>query len=228
MKAAVAEMAPAQCGGEGDRTESRFLDALRTGDEAAFLQLVDRHHASMVRVALLFVPERPVAEEVAQEAWIGVLRGLPRFRGQASLKTWIFRILVNRAKSRGTRDRRARSLREIVSEEAGGTDPAVDPQRFLDAHHPREPRHWAVPPAPWAPSPEAGLLQRELRKRLLGAIEALGPAQRAVITLRDLEGCSAAEACQTLGLTEANQRVLLHRARSRVRRALEDYFRINR
>ncbi|HEU0108894.1 MAG TPA: sigma-70 family RNA polymerase sigma factor [Vicinamibacteria bacterium] len=204
------------------------MDALRTGDEAAFLQLVDRHHASMVRVALLFVPERPVAEEVAQEAWIGVLRGLPRFRGQASLKTWIFRILVNRAKSRGTRDRRARSLREIVSEEAGGTDPAVDPQRFLDAHHPREPRHWAVPPAPWVPSPEAGLLQRELRKRLLGAIEALGPAQRAVITLRDLEGCSAAEACQTLGLTEANQRVLLHRARSRVRRALEDYFRINR
>jgi RNA polymerase sigma-70 factor (ECF subfamily) len=196
LKASVAEMVPAGSRGEGDRTESLFLDALRAGEEGAFLELVDRHHASMVRLARVFVPERPAAEEVAQEAWIGVLRGLPRFRGQASLKTWIFRILVNRAKTRGTRDRRA-----------------------------REPGPWAVPPAPWVPSPEVGLLQRELRKRLLAAIEALGPAQRVLITLRDLEGVSAAEARRTLGLTEANQRVLLHRARARVRRALEDYFR---
>jgi RNA polymerase sigma-70 factor, ECF subfamily len=228
VKASVAAAAAAWESGEGDRTESRFLDALRAGDEAAFLELVDRHHASMVRVARLFLPETSAAEEVAQEAWIGVLRGLRRFRGEASLKTWIFRILVNRAKSRRARDRRAWSMRSIVARETRGADPAVDADRFLEAGHPREPGHWAVPPAPWARSPEAGLLQRELRQRLLSAIEGLGPAQRAVITLRDLEGCSASEACRILGVTEANQRVLLHRARSRVRRALEDYLRIHR
>jgi RNA polymerase sigma-70 factor (ECF subfamily) len=215
-------------GEEGDRTEPRLLEGLRAGDESAFLELVERHHASMVRVARLFLPERSAAEEVAQEAWIGVLRGLPRFRGEASLKTWVFRILVNRAKSRRARDRRAWSMPLIVAEETAGADPAVEGRRFRDHSHPREPRHWAVPPAPWARSPEADLLQRELRKHLLAAIEGLGPAQRAVITLRDLEGCSASETCRILGVTEANQRVLLHRARSRVRRALEDYFRTDR
>jgi RNA polymerase sigma-70 factor (ECF subfamily) len=177
---------------EGEPAEAPLVEALRAGDEEAFQDLVDLHHASMVRVARLFLADRGTAEEVAQDAWLGVLRGLPRFRGRSSLKTWIFRILVNRAKSRRARDGRSRLLH-------AANDDGV-------------------------PSPERSLLARELRKRLLQAVESLGPAQRAVITLRDLEGCSAAEARGILGLSEANQRVLLHRARSAVRRALESYF----
>ena len=170
----------------------------------------------MVRLARLYVDEQPVAEDVAQEAWISVLRGIDRFEGRSSLRTWIFRILVNTAKTRARRERRT-----IPFSALGGADePAVEPERFLpdgDAWA----GHWSQPPAPTAPEEE--LLAGEVRRHLGEAIRSLPPAQRAVIGLRDVEGWSAEEVCELLELTPVHQRVLLHRARSAVRRRLEPY-----
>jgi RNA polymerase sigma-70 factor (ECF subfamily) len=203
--------------------DQALLTGLREGDEAAFQELIDTYSASLLGVARLYVDSRSVAEEVVQETWLGVLRGLDRFEERSSLKTWIFKILTNIASRRGMRERRTVPFSAFAEAEAGEEDSAVDPDRFLPADHDRWPHHWALGPTRWE-TPEEGLLSRETRAQVLVAIEALPPAQRAVITLRDVQGWPSSEVCETLGLSEGNQRVLLHRARSKVRGALEQHF----
>jgi RNA polymerase sigma-70 factor (ECF subfamily) len=170
----------------------------------------------MLRLALSHVESRAVAEEVVQEAWLIVLRSLDRFEGRSSLRTWVLGIVVNLARSRARAERRSLAL----SESSG---PSVDPARFLAADHPPWPHHRAVEPITWA-TPERELLAEETRKVILDAVDGLPAAQRQVLVLRDLEGVAAADVCNILGLTDTHQRVLLHRARSRVRNALERYF----
>ena len=196
-----------------------MIAALRARDEAAFATLIDRNHAQMVRIARSIVGEAH-AEEVAQETWVAVITGIDRFEGRSSLRTWILRILVNRARTRRDRERRSVPFSSLVAAEAAGDEPAVDPDRFLGPDHARWPGHWAAAPTAWAGGEER-LLARETRDVVAAAIAALAPGQRAVISLRDVEGWSAQEVCNALDITETNQRVLLHRARSRVRAALE-------
>jgi RNA polymerase sigma-70 factor (ECF subfamily) len=174
-----------------------LVDGLKRGDASAFVDLVREHHASMLHVARSYVPSRAVAEEVVQDAWLAVLRGLHRFEGRSSLKTWIFRILVNRAKTRGQRERRTVAIFAIDGHDAG----AAGSQEATLEH----------------------IILNELGACIRLAIDGLRPQQRAVITLRDLGGWSADEVCTLLGLSAGNQRVLLHRARRGVRRALESY-----
>jgi RNA polymerase sigma-70 factor (ECF subfamily) len=197
--------------------EVRELDALRAGDEEAFVALVRRHQAAMVRVAQIYVSRRDVAEEVVQEAWVGALRGLDRFEGRSSLKTWLFRIVVNLAKTRAAREGRTIPFSALRAP-ANVPEPAVDPERFRPPDDPHRPGQWAANPSEW---PEQRLLEAETLALIEQAIEALPDNQRAVISLRDLEGWSAGEVCNALELSETNQRVLLHRARAKVRRALE-------
>jgi RNA polymerase sigma-70 factor, ECF subfamily len=199
--------------------ELRELDALRSGDEEAFMALGRRHHASMVRVAQIYVSRRDIAEEVVQEAWIGALRGIDRFEGRSSLKTWLFRIVTNLAKTRAVRERRTIPFSALSSPESV-PEPAVEPERFRSWDDPRWPGHWASKPSEW---PEDRLLESESLMRIEEAIYGLPDNQRAVITLRDVEGWSAEEVCNALELSETNQRVLLHRARSKVRKALEEH-----
>ena len=200
-------------------TEAQLLEALRAGDEAAFAQLVREYQPSLVRVARIYVSTQAAAEEVAAETWLAVLNGLDRFEGRSSLKTWIFRILTNIAKTRAQRD--GRTLPFSALQDPGRVpEAALDADRFLDPQHPRWPGHWAVRPEPW---PEDALIAAETQAVVAEAIEALPPAQRAVISLRDVEGWSSEEVRNALELSETNQRVLLHRARSKVRRALESY-----
>lgn len=200
--------------------EEHLLEALRRGDESAFSQLVDHHHASMVRVARLYVGTLAAAEEVAQDAWLGLLQGLDRFEGRCTLKAWIFSIVANCAKSRGARDKRSVPLSSLGQDDEGGA--SVEPDRFLDDSHPRWAGHWSQPPAPWGADE---LVARETLQAIASAMEKLPPMQRAVMSMRDVEGLESEETCQVLGISEANQRVLLHRARSKVRKALEGYMR---
>lgn len=204
--------------------EWKLVQALRAGDEAAFEALIERYHASLVRLAMLYVSDRAIAEDVTQETWLGVLEGLPRFEGRASLKTWLFRILTNRAKTRGQRESRSIPFSAFWDPDAEPAEPAVSPERFLPDDNPVTPHHWAVKPAAWDEIPEEYFLTRETLAHVQKAIEALPPSQREVITLRDIEGWTADEVCNALEISETNQRVLLHRARARVRRALEVYF----
>jgi RNA polymerase sigma-70 factor (ECF subfamily) len=199
--------------------EAELLEALRAGDEDAFRALVREYQPSLVRVARMYVPTQAAAEEVAAETWLGVLNGLPRFEGRSSLRTWIFRILTNIAKTRAKRDGRTLPF-SALAEPGRVPEPAVDADRFLDPEHPRWPGHWSARPQAW---PEQALLAAETRERLAEAIEALPATQRAVISLRDIEGWTSEEVRNALDLSETNQRVLLHRARSKVRAALESY-----
>jgi RNA polymerase sigma-70 factor, ECF subfamily len=191
--------------------------ALREGDERVFSGLVECWSGVMLRLALAHVESRAIAEEVVQDAWLTVLRSLDRFEHRSALRTWVLGIVVNLARSR------ARAERRLVPLPSESGDPVVDPTRFLAADHPRWPHHWAVEPAPWR-TPEEELLAGETRKVMLDAVETLPAIQREVLVLRDLEGLTAAEVCNVLRLTDTYQRVLLHRARSRVRNALERYF----
>jgi len=204
--------------------ELRLIEALRRRDESAFLQLVELYHNSLLRVAQLYVPRREVAEEVVQETWLGLLTGIDRFEGRSSLKTWLFRILTNRAKTRGERESRTIPFSALWNPSSDPDEVAVELDRFLPPDHPQLPHHWAAPPQSWGENPEQVLLAQETRSYLQKAIDSLPPAQREVITLRDIEGLSSQEVCNILGVSETNQRVLLHRARSRVRRELERYF----
>ena len=194
--------------------QAEVVAALRARDEAAFVMLVEELSPSMLRVARMYVSTRAVAEEVVQETWLAVLTGIDGFEGRSSLKTWIFRILANRARTRGARESRTTPMSEA---DEGST---VDPSRFHPPDHARWPGHWSAAPQPWA---EERLLAHETAALVHAAIDKLPPAQREVITLRDVEGFSADEACEALGLTEINQRVLLHRARAKVRAALEEH-----
>ena len=200
--------------------ELELLERLRAGDERAFAQLVDRCHATMLAVAQAHVRSRAVAEEVVQEAWMGVIRGLDGFEGRSSLKTWILRIVVNTAKTRGVREARSVPFASLAAEGEG--EPAVDADRFRGPDDPY-PGGWRAFPANWHQLPEEALHQRQALELIVSTIAALPPAQRAVIRMRDVEGCSADEVCAALDVSEGNQRVLLHRARSRVRSALEQH-----
>jgi RNA polymerase sigma-70 factor (ECF subfamily) len=202
--------------------DTRLVEALKAGDEAAFGTLVHEYGPSMLRVARMFVSSRAVAEEVVQEAWIGVLRGIARFEGRSSLKTWIFRILTNTAKTRGVREGRSVPFSALAADDESGT--SVDPDRFLGPDE-RFPGHWATPPESWEGRPEQRLLSGETLDVIRAEIERLPPAQAVVITMRDIDGFGSDEVCNALDITETNQRVLLHRARTKVRRALEDYLR---
>ena len=192
------------------------MAALRRGDESVFAALIERYGRALLRVALLYVADQAIAEELVQETWLGLLQSLDRFEGRCSLKTWLFRILVNRAKTRGIRERRSLPFSALRSAEAAA-EPAVDPAEF-DAQG-----HWLVGPQACDTAPEERLLAQETRAHIRQAVEALPASQRAVICLRDIAGWTSDEVCRSLGISEANQRVLLHRARSKVRRALAGY-----
>jgi len=197
--------------------EAELLARLRDGDERAFEMLVDRHYGTMLAVARGYVKSRAVAEEVVQEAWLGVLKGLDRFEGRSSLRTWIIRIVANIAQTRGAREARSVPLSSLAPE---GEEAAVDPDRFRgrdDAF----PGHWRAYPSDWRALPEHALLGRETLALVMAAVSELPPAQRQVIVLRDISGLSSEEVCEALDISGGNQRVLLHRARSRVRSALE-------
>jgi RNA polymerase sigma-70 factor (ECF subfamily) len=201
--------------------EKAMVEALLRGDERAFEWLVEQHHTTLVRLALRYVRDPAIAEEVAQETWLHVLRGLPRFQLRSSLRTWMSRIVMNRARTRARHERRSMPFADAWLATLADGDPAVDQDRFVPAESPTNADRWASAPRPFAP--EDRILASETESVVHRAIAALPVAQREVITLRDIEGLSANEVCNTLGLTETNQRVLLHRARSRVRAALEEY-----
>lgn len=204
--------------------ESALVTALKNRDEAAFLALVQRYQGPLLRLAMVYSPSRAVAEEIVQDAWLGVLQGIARFEGRSSFKTWLFRILVNRARTRAQREGRTIPFSAIWDAGSEPEEPAVPPERFRGPHDPRAPFHWAVPPRAWGGSPEEELLSRETRDLVARAIAELPPAQQEVITLRDVEGWTAEEVCNVMEISDSNQRVLLHRARSRVRAALERHF----
>jgi RNA polymerase sigma-70 factor, ECF subfamily len=197
--------------------EAELLERLRAGDEQAFERLVARHYATMLAVAQTYVRGRAVAEEVVQETWLAVIQGLDRFEGRSSLKTWILSILVNKAKTRGTREARSVPFAALAAED---DEPAVAPERFRGPED-GFPGHWRAYPGHWPTSPETAAQDRETLRVAMRAIADLPPAQRTVIRMRDVEGYSSEEVCAALDVSEGNQRVLLHRARSRVRSALE-------
>lgn len=187
-----------------------MLDRLRAGDEQAFVTLVRRHHDAMLRLASSLVPSSAVAEEVVQDTWVAVIRGIGGFEGRSSLRTWLFRILVNRARTAGTKERRSVAV--------GDADPAVDGSRFDDTGH------WLSPPEPWQDQVEDRVQAGKLANRIRSAIDELPDRQRQVVLLRDIEGMSSLEVCSVLDLSEGNQRVLLHRGRSRLRQVIESEF----
>jgi RNA polymerase sigma-70 factor (ECF subfamily) len=196
--------------------EQRLVEALQSRDERAFTSLLERHSSSMKRIARLYVRSDAVADEVVQETWLAVLEGVDRFEGRSSLRTWIFSILANLAKTRAQREGRALPFSALAHAE--GESHAVEPSRFGASGQ------WASPPRSFGDLPEDRLLAGETLEVVERAIELLPSSQQAVITLRDIEGWSAEEVRNVLDLSETNQRVLLHRARSKVRRALENYF----
>ncbi len=212
--------APRRVAAPSTDNDQHLVAALREGDEAAFTQVLAEYHASMLRVAALYVRDRAVAEEVVQETWIGVLRGIDQFEGRSSLRTWLFRILTNQAKARAMREGRSVPFSALEPLAADPAAPAVDPARFFPPGH-EDAGHWISPLRHWEEVPEAYILASETRACIREAIDRLPPAQRAVITLRDVEGLTATDVCQHLSLSDANQRVLLHRARSALRRMLE-------
>jgi RNA polymerase sigma-70 factor (ECF subfamily) len=203
--------------------DAELLARLRMGDEGAFMELVERYGPLMLRIALSYVSSRAVAEEVVQEAWLGVLTGLERFEGRSSLKTWLLRIVANQARTRGERERRSVPFASLAPEPTGD-EPAVTADRFLPPDHPLYPGGWAVPPHAWARLPEERLLAAETLDQVHAAIAKLPPRQQEVILLRDVEGWEPEEVASALDVSEGNQRVLLHRARSKVRGDLERYF----
>jgi RNA polymerase sigma-70 factor, ECF subfamily len=191
--------------------DGELLLRLRSGDERAFVSLVQRYHEPMLRLAGSFVPSRAVAEEVVQDTWLALLRGLDAFEGRSSLKTWLFRVLVNRARTTGTRENRSVPVAD--------PEPAVDPSRF-DASG-----SWAEPPEHWIEAAEGRMEAGKLAGRVRVWMDGLPARQREVVILRDVEEMSSEEVCSVLAISEVNQRVLLHRGRSRLRQLFEDEFR---
>jgi len=225
MREQEAARGEAQGLGPSADPDAALLEGLRRGDEEAFRTLLEEYGPFLMRLALMHVPSASIAEEVVGDTWLAVLNGLDRFEGRSSLRTWIASIALNKARTRGTREGRILpfALLRRRYEEGGG--PAVDPDRFQGRRGER-PGWWASPPAAWE-EPERQLEAAETRDVMLRAIGDLPPRQREVITMRDLLGWDAEEACNALDLTETNQRVLLHRARSKVRTALEEHLKPN-
>ena len=191
--------------------DGELLLRLRSGDERAFVSLVERYQGQMLRLATSFVPSQAVAEEVVQDTWLAVLRGLAGFEGRSSLKTWLFRILVNQARTTGTKEHRSVAVPD--------PEPAVDPARFDAAGG------WADPPEHWVEAAEGRLAAGKLADRLRALMDELPARQREVVLLRDVEELSSEEVCSVLAISDGNQRVLLHRGRSRLRQLFEDEFR---
>jgi len=201
-----------------------LVPALRDGDELAFTWLLDRYDHSLRRLAMNYVQSRAVADEVVQDTWMGVINGIDRFEGRSSLKTWVFRILMNVARARGVREHRSVPFAAASWALEDGADPTVDPDRFLSAPATDPAGHWVSFPLGWEHEPEERLEAGETVAVVRQAMSTLPPAQQEVMTLRDVEGWTPSEICSALNISETNQRVLLHRARSKVRRALEEYF----
>jgi RNA polymerase sigma-70 factor, ECF subfamily len=201
--------------------QERVVAALRAGDEGAFSALVEDMHASMIRVAYLYTGTQAAAEDVVQETWLGLIDSLDRFEGRCSLKTWIFRILHHMAHKRAGRERRSVPFSSFIDRD-NGDEASVDPGRFLGSGE-RWEGHWATVPQFWDEVPEQRLASHETRAVVERAIAGLPAGQRAVIALRDIEGWDAKDVCGLLDISAANQRVLLHRARSKVRGELERY-----
>jgi RNA polymerase sigma-70 factor, ECF subfamily len=199
--------------------DEQVVAALRAGEERTFRDLFTRHNPMMRRVARTYVDSDAVAEEIVQETWVAVVTGIERFEGRSALSTWIFSILTNQAKTHGARERRARPFSSVGPSRE--PQAAVDPDRFQKDDQ-AWPGHWATPPRPWQ-RPERRLLSLEVREQLKRALAQLPARQRAIVGLRDVDGASAEEVCELLGLSQENQRVLLHRGRSRLRAALEEH-----
>jgi RNA polymerase sigma-70 factor (ECF subfamily) len=200
-----------------ESADAARLAALRAGEERAFADLVDELSPRMLKLARVYLSGATLAEEAVQEAWVVVLETLDRFEGRSSLSTWILGIVMNVARARGRHESRSRPFSSVSTDD----EPIIDPDRFLPPDHERWPGHWAIAPAPW---PARAVETAEAAQVIRDTIAALPQTQRAVITLRDMIGCTPEETCNTLGLTDTNHRVLLHRARTKVRAALEAAF----
>jgi RNA polymerase sigma-70 factor (ECF subfamily) len=211
--------------------EGLLIQRLRQREERAFVELVERYYSYLLPLADFYVSNRAVAEEVVQEAWLAVLKGIDRFEGRSSFRTWISRIVMNLARTRAVRESRMVPFSDFADDEAGHAEPAVDPERFRGATD-EYPDHWSVAPRAWNSNPEAELLTSETMGVVDSALKMLPKAQSLVLTMRDVNGWSPEEVCNALGISETNQRVLLHRARSRVRGILENHYsnsgRVNR
>jgi len=201
--------------------DAAVIAALRARDESAFAALVERYTPSLLRLATIYTHDRAAAEEVVQDAWIGLLESVDRFEGRSSLKTWLFRILINCARSRARKDSRTIPFSSAFAPDDFNAGEFAFGQ-FVPGWVPRVGGHWLRPPAAWEDDPERRALAAETRACIKRIIDTLPAAQREVITLRDIVGCDAAEVCNLLQLSDTNQRVLLHRARGKVRRALEE------
>ena len=204
-------------------SDDNLVARLRAGDEAAFRELIDEFDAPLRRVARTYVSTDAAADEVVQDVWVGVLRGIDRFEQRSSLKTWIYRILLNIARTRGVRDRRSIPFSSLGDTEGEGEGPTFDPDRFQTAAG-RHPGHWSEFPMRWHDHPEVRAVGHETIAVVRDALSTLPPAQQEVVRLRDIEGWTSVEVCNALEITETNQRVLLHRGRAKVRAALESYF----
>jgi RNA polymerase sigma-70 factor (ECF subfamily) len=202
----------------GSPAEERVVAELRAGNEHTFRELFERHDATLRRIARAYVDSDAVAEEVVQETWTAVATGIERFQGRSAVTTWIVSVLLNQAKTHSARERRALPFSAVAPSRAG--EPTVDPERFQSDDDPW-PGHWATPPRPWQ-RPERRLESLEARAQLRAAFERLPVRQRLVVALRDVEGWSVEEVCASLGISPGNQRVLLHRGRSRLRRVLDE------
>ena len=205
----------------GSVDETTLIAALRDGDEAVFAQLVDQHTPALLRVARGYVPSHEIAEEVVQETWIALIKGVNNFEGRSSVRTWLFAVMINIAKARGIRERRDADA--AIAAYTGGT---VDPARFRGSDDPY-PGHWLPDevPSPFPDTPEGSVLSNELVALARRELDKLPERQRIVVTLRDMLGFDSSEVCELLGISMANQRVLLHRGRAAVQQVLEDYLR---
>jgi RNA polymerase sigma-70 factor (ECF subfamily) len=202
--------------------DGALVDALRRGDDDAFAWMLDRYSRSLRRVARAHVATDAAADEVVQETWLAVVRGIGGFEQRSSLKTWIHRIALNISRTRGVRDRRSVPFSSLA-DEAGVFESAVDPTRFVPVGQPLA-GSWAAPPVPWDELPESRLFAGVTLAIVQQAIDSLPPGQQMVVTMRDIEGWTAPEVCNALDISETNQRVLLHRARAKLRSALEHHF----
>jgi RNA polymerase sigma-70 factor, ECF subfamily len=203
--------------------DAELVAGLKRRDEMAFVTLLQRYQGQLLRLALVYCRTKDLAEEVVQDTWLGVIQGIDRFEGRASFKTWLFQILVNRARTRAVKEGRMLAFSSLGDEMETTAEPAVPAERFRTLDDPW-PNNWAVPPHSWGESSDAILLRRETMDLVQRAIAELPPTQQQVITLRDIEGWMSEDVCNVLQISETNQRVLLHRARSRVRAALETHF----